>query len=351
MVSVLKCHPTRLPTAIVSGSRPFTYNARWGVELDDHVDGIAVLGLAFRVEAPFIPVPLKGSFFTWTSPGVEPREPGGLFVRTVDKSALALDFEMSQLLDDGKKWNIDVRWRQPVPGAWEEPDRVNVPPLKRRPYYWIEYYTETEEIFDARNRIEIGTSPFDRPKNTPGPITTAAGEETDLSTDERLHMVLVSEKLVASPNVAKEINSSYFGLTNNNVWKLPVEFQSNPEGPFDEDTSALRFHARFLRAETTQYPEWFDHGKTVRGSPTQYFKMQSRVRIGTVPFFKQVPNRGTWKYDDSESKVVLHRDDNGVLGKVNLKQFGTEDTSNVPFLIPYQIAGDRKFDNITLGFV
>jgi len=346
MVSVLKCHPTRQPTGTVSGSKPATYNARWGLELDDQVDMFAALVLAVGAEDPFIPVPGLGSFFSWTSPGV-----GGLFVRTVDKSAIALDFTMSHFLDDGKKWNIDVRWRQPTSGAWEEPDRVNVTPINRRPYYWIEYYTETEEIFDARNRIDIGTSPFERTKFTPGPITTAAGEEVDLSTDERLHMVLVAEKLVESPTVAKTINSSYFGLINNNLWKLPVEFQSLPGGPLDEDTNALEFHARFLRAETTQYPEWFDHGKTVKGSPKQYFKMQSRVRIGILPFFKQVPNRGTWKYESSESKVILHRDDDGVLGKVNLKSDGTEDTSNVPFLIPYQIAGDRKFDNQTLGFV
>lgn len=340
MVSVLECHPTRQPTGTVNGSRPNTYNARWGLELDDQVDMFAALVLAVAAEAPFVPVPLKGSHFDWSSPGV-----AGLFVRTVDKSAIALDFEMSHFLNDGKKWNIDVRWRQPVPGAWEEPDRVNVIPFKRRPYYWVEYYTETEEIFDARNRIDIGTDPVFRVKGTPGPITTAAGEEVDLATDERLHMVLVAEKLVSSPNEGYQINRQYFGQINSNVWELPEVFQR--EGPFEEDSSVAEFHARFLRAETTQYPEWFHDGKT----GFEYYKMQVRVRVSTEPFFKQVANRGTWKFNDLTSKVELHRDDDGVLGKTNLKQFGTEDSGNVPFLIPYQIAGDRKFNSTQMGFV
>ena len=346
MASVITCHPTRQPTGTVSGARPNTYTARWGLEVDDQVDMVAALVLAANADgAGLVPVPRKGSHFEWTSPGV-----GGLFVRTVDKSAIALDFEMSHLLDDGKKWNIDVRWRQPVPGAWEEPDRVNVLPFKRRPYYWVEYYTETEEIFTARNRVDIGTSPFDRPKGTPGPITTAAGEEVDLATDERLHMVLVAEKLVPSPNVAYQINREYFGKINSNDWTLP-EFFGTAESSDDEDKlvaeTVVPFHARFLRAESTQYPEWFHDGKV----GFEYFKMQVRVRVSTEPFFKQVANRGTWKYNDSISNVELHRDSDGVLGKTNLKDDGTVDSANVPFLIPYQIAGDRRFNSRQMGFV
>lgn len=338
MVSVLKCHPTRQPTGTTIGSKPSTYNARWGLELNDQVDMISALILAQGTVAPFIPVPKKGSFFSWTSSGV-----GGVFVRLVDKSVLALDFTMSHFLNDGKKWNIDVRWRQPTPGAWEEPDRVNVVPLKRKPYYWIEYYTETEEIFDARNRVEIGQNPVLRPKGTPGPITTAAGEEVDLSTDERLHTVLVSEKLVAAPSVAEEINFLHFGRLNRNRWNLPSGF--SPPGVLSKVIEP--FHARFLRAETTQYPERSYDGKKF----FEFYKMQVRIRVSDKELFRQVPNRGTWKYNDSISNVELHRDTDGVLGKTNLKADGTQDTANVPFLIPYQIAEDIRFQSLAMGFV
>ena len=79
--------------------------------------------------------------------------------------------------------------------------------------------------------------------------------------------------------------------------------------------------------------------------------MQTRVRLGTLPFFKQVPNRGTLFYNPTLGKVEVFRDDNAVLRKVNLKQDGTVDDSNKPFLIPYQIAGDRTFTNRSTGFV
>lgn len=339
MAMVLKCHPVQQPIGTLSGSRPAVYNAQWGLELDDQVDFTAALFLATTVapSATILPIPPKGSFFNWVSATTN--------VRTVNKSAIALDFEGKHLLDDGKKWLIDVRWREPVPGAWEEPHRVNRHPLDRPPYYWIEYYTETEEIFDARPRIDIGTGNFARSAGEPGPITTAAGEEVDLATDEKLHQVLVAEKFVSSPRVALLINDRFFGRINSNEWQFPTAFGGvRGKGP---PATVQKFKARFLRAETTQYPEWFHDGRVL----FEYFKMQVRIRLSSQTFFRQVPNRGTWKYDSGLSKVILHRDDDGVLGKVNLKKEGDEDTSNVPFLIPYQISGDRQFTNLAVGFI
>jgi len=136
-------------------------------------------------------------------------------------------------------------------------------------------------------------------------------------------------------------------LINSNEWPVPREFSQIIRGRVEAST-IRKFQARFLRAETTQYPEWFHDGKAI----FQYVKMHVRIRVSSLPFFKQVPNRGTWKYKGSpENKVVLHRDTDAVLGKVNLDKEGLEQSSNVPLLIPYQIAGDRSFNNVSLGFV
>lgn len=337
MVSILQCHPTRQPEGTESGSRPNVYNAEWTVVLDDQVDLATMLQFARDVNptATITPLPRKGTFFRWTSAGVA----GNVF-RRIDRSAIALDFTGRPFLDDGKKWRVDVRWRAPTPGAEEEPDRVNRPPLRRRPYYWLEYYTETEEVFDARPTINIGQGTILRRAGERGPITTAAGEEVDLATDERLHMVLVSEFNASSPRIAAIINALYFGRINRGPWQLPPEFTGANLG--DVEGSVARHKARFLRAESSQFGEWWDG--------EQYFKTQVRVRVATVPFYKQIPNRGTWYYNSSESRVQLFRDDDGVLGKTNLTREGTIDNGNVPFLVPYQIAGERNFTR-SLGFV
>lgn len=341
MVAILQCHPIRQPVGSLTGSRPATYSAQWVVLLDDQVDFLTMLNLATNVDpAPAVPpaaavkpIPRKGSYFTWTSPGNR---------RQRDRSALALDFDGSELLDDGKKWIVNVRWRAPVPGAEEEPNRVNRDPVKRAPYYWVEYYTETEEVFDARPTIPIGTGAILRPAGRAGggPLTTSAGEEVDVASDERLHMVVVSESNVLSTNTALTINALYFGLLNSNKWPLPRAFTNLPLGHVKG--TVIKHQARFLRAETSQYGEWWDGG--------QYFRMQVRVRLSSKPFYKQVPNRGTWYYNDSTSSVQLFRDTDGVLGKTNLNKDGTIDTGNKPFLVPYQIAGDRTFTR-SIGFV
>lgn len=337
MANVLQCHPIRQPTGVISGSKPNVYNAQWVIELDDVVDMKEAVELATKVAvSPTVsPLPPKGSFYNWVA------RSGA--TRSRDKSALALDFEFSELLDDGLKWIINVRWRAPVPGAEEEFDRVNVDPVKRKPYYWVEYYTETEEMFDARPTIPLGIvgKVHERPAGVAGagPITTAAGEEVDIAVDEHIHIVLVCERNVLSPIDSIIINGLYFGKLNSVRWTVPG-FRG---GPFPKGFRIEKHHARFLRAETSQYGKWFDGG--------QYFKMQIRVRVNPLtPFYKQVPNRGTLRYDSGSNKVILNRDSDGVLVKTNLTQQGAATTVNKPLLIPYQIAGERTFGP-SIGFV
>ncbi len=339
---------TTQPSGKSSGSRPNEYTAEWSAELDDRVDFQTLLTLGWTAipSATIARLPLKGEFFHWTTPGG---------FRYQDKNVLALDFNAHPFLGDGKKWRVDVTWRAPTPGAEEERDRVNQVPFLRKPYYWVEYYTETEEVFDARlahprhgGRASIGQGVVLRKAGEPGPLTTAAGEEVDLSVDENIHVVVVCERNVSSPLHSIAINARYSGKLNSKLWEVAGLNVLSTSGRKKHIGFAINpLFARFLRAETSQYGEWWN------GS--QYFKLQIRVRVSLQKrFYKNVPNRGTWYYSPSpDNKVMLNRDDNAVLGKVNLNPDGTRALTglyaNRPFLIPYQVSGQLPY-GASLGF-
>jgi hypothetical protein len=154
-------------------------------------------------------------------------------------------------------------------------------------------------------------------------------------------MVMVCERNVLTPVVPAIINSQYFGTINSNRWTLPRILRSEGLQFVSDGRHVFGHHARFLRAESSQYGEWWDG--------EQYFKMQVRVRTASLPFYKQVPNRGTWEYDVPNSRVKLIRDDDAVLGKKNLTVDGVRSETNKPILIPYQISDDVTF-NRGLGF-
>ena len=75
-----------------------------------------------------------------------------------------------------------------------------------------------------------------------------------------------------------------------------------------------------------------------------------RVRVDSRPFFKFVPNRGVLKYTPGTPGFVeINRDNKNNVQKTNLLQDGTVAVRNVPFMIPYKIAGETSFD-ANLGF-
>ena len=354
MPNVVKCWPVTTGLGNSSGSRPSSYRATWIVELDGQCDfecalaeGRAATGSfdAGGTIHPFQRIPRKGAYYRWVNSDGS---------RSFNRSALALDFQSSaDILSDGTTHAIDVTWRPPTPGGDEEPNRVNKAPWKRRPYYWIEYYTVSEEVFDARNVEEFGPDDSGKPNllrraNTPGPLTTAAGEETEIATDERMHMVFCAQKNIRSAQVGAAINSIYEGRLNNNIWAIPPELWDR--GTFADKillrdggkVGVRKLQARFLRTEVSQYPEYWD------GQP--YFQMITRVRVSPRPFYKTIANRGVLIYQPgSPGRIVVNRDNDNVVQKTNLDRFGQPIERNVPFTIDYQIAGDTRFGK-NLGF-
>ena len=333
-----------------SGSTPATYEVMWNVRVDDRVSTKELLRLARTVagSATITPVPFKGDHYSVSFTGGKDE----------DKGAIALDFQVDESLDDGLVYEVRVTYRAPALGEDEEPERVIQPPLKRPPYYWIEYYTETEEVYtarlpttfraeDTRSRT-IGQGTVERRRGEEGPITTAAGEETDIATDERIHMVLCCQRNVVGPQVAARINATYEATINREPWKVPREF-ANLEGITLDRTRDpfVELHkARFLRAETGQFPLWWD------GEP--YFRMQVRVRIAKRRFYKNVPNTGTWQYLPSpDNRVEIIRTTDAVPRKGHLNSDGTLPGAgselSKPIIIPYQISDDVKYAS-SVGF-
>ena len=341
MASITRCVRDPIPTGLKSGVAPATYTQEWKVQLDDKVPFTEALRLGHLVarSGENYPIPRLGTYFRYVSPN-------GLIVR--DTSAIALDFDPLQLLDDGYTHELRVTWRPPAPGAWEEPIRVRqADPGKRVPYRWIEYYTESQEVTKARNEINIGKKPASggdqdtfRKVNTEGPITTAAGEEVTSVFSEELHSVFVTERIVSSPRIAHELNQRYFNAINKDRFIHPLLISPGTRRRTGQALSQRT--ARFLRAEVGQYPFW-EAGQ-------EWFTMQLRIEIQNEPFRLEIPNRGTLRYDDSvdgEGKVIVVRDTDAVTNRVNLNKDGTKTDTTPPITIPYRIHREVNFASDT----
>ena len=331
MATVLHCSQHTAVRGRESGSRPNVYSAQWRVQLDDVVTFAEMLDLARRVprQGDQVPVPRKGQRLRFaTSVGT------GNDRRTADKSALALDFSTAELLDDGRKWIVDVTWRPPAPGADEESYRVRQPPWARRPYYWIEYYSQQEEITDAQPDLPIGTgSTFrDRGRAGQGGLTTAAGEKTVIRNRERLLEVHCSQFNVIDPLLIARMNDDFGRTTNGGTWRSPVSREN-----------VRRRRARFLRAELSQFPENYDG--------IEYYQAQVRVLISNVDLLERIENRGTlYVSTESGNPVKLFRDDNNAVRTVNLNRQGFIDVNNEakPYVIPYRIYAEVDYERVLL---
>ena len=350
MATIQQCHITS-HRMTDSGSVPPRYDLVWAVRVDSQVSPQELLRLARNVtaSATITPLPFKGDEYFYTAPDN---------TKSRDKGAIALDFDVDDTLD-GKVYDVRVAYRTPRLGEDEEPERVIQPPLQRPPYYWIEYYTETEEVYTARlprgfrtedtRKSFIGQGTVQRNIGEEGPITTAAGEETDIATDERIHTVLCCQRNVVGPQVAARINAKYSSTINRRPWRIPRQFgelENITERRTVRQTEVLFHKARFLRAETGQFPLWWDGDV--------YYRMQVRVRVAPVEFYKRIPNSGTWKYLPSpDNKIELVRTDDGPLRKGHLNSDGTLPTSanqlSKPLIIPYQISEDISYQS-DVGF-
>ena len=329
MATILHCSQHTPVVGRESGSRPNVYSAQWRVVVDNVVTFAEMLDLARRVprQGDQVPVPRKGQRLRFTtSVGL------GNDRRTADKSALALDFDTAELLDDGRKWIVNVTWRPPTPGADEESYRVRQPPWVRRPYYWIEYYSQQEEITDAQPDFPIGTgSTFrDRGRAGQGGLTTAAGEKTAVRNRERLLEVHCSQFNVIDPLIIARMNEDFGRTTNGATWRSPVSRDF-----------VRRRRARFLRAELSQFPENYDG--------IEYYQAQVRVLISNADLLERIENRGTlFVSSESGNPVRVNRDDNGAVRAINLNRQGFIDVNNEaqPFVIDYRIYREEDYNQV-----
>lgn len=342
MANIVKCVRHKPPMGFESGSAPNSYSAQWRVELDDEVPFTEMLRLARLVVAmdENRPIPRKGDFYSWQINGG---------ARDTDKSALALEFDCTELLDDSKSWIVIVRWRQPVPGAGEEPRRVRTTrdhtrapnADKREPYRWIEYFTELKDVIDAQNLRSFGSDAFERPRLTKGPITTAAGEEVDKVQNELQHSVFVTERIVDNQLIAHRLNRDFTGAINQSSFFHPM---LGTVGASSTGNITSRV-ARFLRAETSQYPFW-EGGQ-------EWFTMQVRVEVQATPFQIDVLNRGILIFDPLTSSVIVNRDTDGVVQVTNLELSGQKAVPTIsgdkpdPPVIPYTTHRVKSFNSLT----
>lgn len=342
MATILQCVRHRPPTGFESGSAPASYSAQWRVEIDDEVAFIEMLRLARNVVTAGVQraIPRKGETFRWDSFGG---------TTTKDLSAIALDFDCTELLDDGKTWIVQVRWRQPVPGSEEEPKRVQQTrdpgqrrdPDKREPYRWIEYFTEVRDVTEAINLRKLGQDVILRPRFTKGVLATAAGEEVEKAQNEVMHSVFVTERNVKNQLVAHRINEQFTGAINSDSFRHPM---IGLIGSTTQARNLGRRLARFLRAETSQYPFW--------ESGQEWYKMQIRLEIKDSPFQVDVPNRGILFFNPSTSTVDTNRDNDGVVQMTNLTLAGerlalSAQPPKQPIIIPYVTHRIVSFESLS----
>lgn len=326
MAEVISCTQFTPIMGGISGSRPGASTAQWRVVMDGVVTWAEMLDKARRVprQGDQTPVPRLGRKLAYVdSVGT------GNARRRGDNSQLALDFNCSMLLNDGRKWTVDVTWREPTPGQDEESYRVRIPPWERRPYYWVEYFSQQEEITDAQPDFPIGTGSTFRDRGRPGQggLTTAAGEKVVVRNRERLLEVHCSQFNVVDPRVVAKLNEDFALTTNSVTWRSPVSREF-----------IRRRRARFLRAELSQFPENYDG--------VEFYRAQVRVLISNVDVLERVENRGTlYVSQESGNPVLVNRDDLGAVRPINLNRQGFIDVNNEakPFVIPYRIYGEADY--------
>lgn len=314
-----------------SGSRPNVYFAEWRVVMSGLVTFMEVLDLARKVprQGDQTPIPRKGR----RMPFVNSVGTGNLR-RTQDASALALDFECRELLDDGRTWIIGVTWRPPEPGADEESYRVRRFPWERRPYYWIEYFSEQQEITDAIPSRKQGTGQTERTpdRKGAGTLSTAAGEKLVVRNREKLLEVHCSRFNLIDPAIIARINDEFSDTTNGITWRSPVSREF-----------VRRRRARFLRAEVSQFPENFDG--------IEYYQAEVRVLVSNRELLEDIENRGTlYVSQDSGNPVKVFRDDNGVVRPVNLQRTGFIDINNEakPLILKYRTFREQNYNRVLL---
>ena len=185
---------------------------------------------------------------------------------SIDYGAFALSIGYNRDTNLATKWWLTVNYGPLPPGT--QPGDATANPIDRSIKYWIEFETLTEQITKAYNVTDLPN----RPANTLGPVTNAAGIEFDETLFEDYNRaILVAERNYATLDQIYSINATFGKTLNNDT------FKGRPKG-----------HAQFHSIECSRIQT--ENGIT-------YYTGTIRVILSAEPLYRTVVNQG-WAYRD-----------------------------------------------------
>lgn len=198
---------------------------------------------------------------------------------SIDYGAFALSIGFKRDAMKASKWHLTVNYGPLPPGTQPGDNTAN--PLDRSTKYWLEFETLTEQITKAYNVADLPN----RPANTLGPVTNAAGIEFDETLFEDVNRaILVAEKPFATLSEIYGIDATFGKTLNNDT------FFGRPKG-----------HAQFHS---------IDCNRVQTENNIEYYTGTIRVILSRTPLYREVVNQG-WAYRDGFGELHEFLDADG----------------------------------------
>lgn len=306
MAAIVELYPLSPAIYQDSGSFPGARSVLWHCEVDEQMDGGAVIQFAMNAG-----LPRRGSVFSYTSPSG---------YKWTDPDCYALDYSAEPVFspdeDNQTKWTIRVGYRAPAVGQDEFPANINLAPLSRPPEYWIEYATDQSAVSTGYLVSQSGSVASTRTY-----LTNAAGQIYDSIFATTLKPVIVAAYNVDLLLYGIQLTERYENTTNaNEIWVLGKRVKAH--------------YARFLRADTSRV---WETGRS-------HVRMEVRLELSKTPYYTTFPNEGDYALVSTSpgagTTVPKASDGTTVPGPIRLRANGTAD--NLDVALQSNSASDRE---------